>query len=148
LLKRLKERGIQLALDDFGTGYSSLGYLNHLPFDKLKIDRSFVAGADVSAKRFQVLEGIVGLARGLGMQVVAEGVETASELSAIQALRCDAIQGFYFGRPEPQSKALSGVEAIHSNAQAYVLPDLEGEIDALDAVEKTGLGGKRKRGAA
>lgn len=131
LLRRLKMRGVQLALDDFGTGYSSLGYLNNLPFDKLKIDRSFVAGADVSKKRFQVLEGIVSLARGLGMKVVAEGVETASELRAVTDLRCDAIQGFYFGKPSPEAQALQVIQDINAkahtrNLQARAAGDIAG----------------------
>ncbi|MEM7570145.1 MAG: EAL domain-containing protein [Pseudomonadota bacterium] len=141
-LRRLKARGVQLALDDFGTGYSSLGYLNSLPFDKLKIDRSFVAGVDVSQKRFQVLEGVVGLARGLGMKVVAEGVETAAELAAIQSLDCDFVQGFFFGRPEGQSQALAAIERINGQAQDNAAAHLRQQVEQLEAVSRTALKGK------
>lgn len=139
LLKRLKARGVQLALDDFGTGYSSLSYLNHLPFDKLKIDRSFVVGSDTSQKRFQVLEGIVSLAKGLGMKAVAEGVETATELKAVHSLDCDFIQGFYFGRPAPQCSALQAIESINAAAQAPAVDDIVREAQTLDAVQNTAL---------
>jgi len=147
-LKRLKNRGVQLALDDFGTGYSSLGYLNHLPFDKLKIDRSFVAGVDVSEKRFQVLEGIIGLARGLNMKVVAEGVETASELRAVQSLGCDSIQGFFFGQPAPINDALNAIDAINAKASREVAGGIERELRSLHAVSKTDLAKALKKGVA
>lgn len=106
ILRRLKARGVKLALDDFGTGYSSLGYLNNLPFDKLKIDRCFVSGADMFKERFQLLEGIVSLARGLNMEVVAEGIETEAELQIVRSLGVDGVQGFYFGKAEPASEAM------------------------------------------
>jgi diguanylate cyclase (GGDEF)-like protein len=118
ILRRLKARGIKLALDDFGTGYSSLGYLNNLPFDKLKIDRCFVSGADVFEERFQLLEGIVGLARGLDMEIVAEGVETADELRAVQSLGVDGIQGFYFGKAQPADIAIATANKLHAKASA------------------------------
>lgn len=118
ILRRLKARGIKLALDDFGTGYSSLGYLNNLPFDKLKIDRCFVSGADVFEERFRLLEGIVGLARGLDMEIVAEGVETADELRAVQSLGVDGIQGFYFGKAEPAEIAIATANKLHAKASA------------------------------
>lgn len=123
ILRRLKARGIKLALDDFGTGYSSLGHLNNLPFDKLKIDRCFVSGADVFAERFRLLEGIVGLARGLDMEIVAEGVETAEELRAVQSLGIDGIQGFYFGKAEPAEIAIATANKLHAKASAAMDED-------------------------
>ena len=110
LLARLKAHGIKLALDDFGTGYSSLGYLNRLPFDKLKIDRCFVTGVDHHDDKRRLLSGIIGLARGLDMAVVVEGVETEAEFSVVRALGSDLVQGFYFGRPHPAEQAI-GVAA-------------------------------------
>nr|WP_280955325.1 EAL domain-containing protein [Cohaesibacter intestini] len=100
-LAKLKAVGVTLALDDFGTGYSSLGYLIQLPFDKLKIDRLFVAGAPDSEKMQHVLKGIIALGKGLGMTIIAEGVETTDELSLLQDLGCDQIQGYLFAKPAP-----------------------------------------------
>lgn len=122
ILRRLKARGIKLALDDFGTGYSSLGYLNNLPFDKLKIDRCFVSGADVFKERFQLLEGIVSLARGLNMEVVAEGIETQAELEIVRSLGVDGIQGFYFGKAEPPSAAMETADRLAQEANAARTP--------------------------
>ena len=98
----LKRLGVRLALDDFGTGYSSLGYLERAPFDKLKIDRSFVKGASLPGSRsLPILEAIVGLAHKLNMQTTAEGAETHQELDLIRKLECTYVQGFIFGRPMP-----------------------------------------------
>ncbi|MGV3480927.1 MAG: EAL domain-containing protein [Sphingobium sp.] len=96
----LKALGVRLALDDFGTGYSSLSYLRKAPFDKIKIDRSFVAGAAVPGNRNAAIIGaIVSLAEGLGMDTTAEGAETRDELELIRTLGCSHIQGYIFGRP-------------------------------------------------
>ena len=99
MLHRLRGHGFSLALDDFGTGYSSLSYLRHLPFDKVKIDRSFVMdiGADPAASR--LLDNIVQLCNVLGMRTVAEGVETADQLAALAAMGVDEFQGYYFAKP-------------------------------------------------
>lgn len=128
LLKRLKSRGIQLALDDFGTGYSSLGYLNNLPFDKLKIDRCFVSGVDISPERRRLLGGIVGLARGLDMEIVAEGVETAEELNAVLAMGCHYIQGFYYGKAQPAYRAIETAQTINANASDIDQQALRAEL--------------------
>ena len=106
-LARLKSLGVKLALDDFGTGYSSLGYLTQLPFDKLKIDRVFVAGAAHSKKMQHVLKGIVALGHGLGMTVVAEGVEHGDDLDVLRQLGCDQVQGYIFARPAPAERAIA-----------------------------------------
>lgn len=119
-LTRLKALGIQLALDDFGTGFSSLGYLIQLPFDKLKIDRIFVSQAPHSDKARQVLEGIIALGHGLGMTVVAEGVETAEELALLRAFGCDEMQGYLFAYPAPAPAALA--IATKSAAGLHRLP--------------------------
>ncbi len=98
-LNWLRERGIRVALDDFGTGYSSLNYLRHLPVDLLKIDRSLVAELDIDPAAEEVASGIVTIAHSLGLQVIAEGVETPGELDRVRALGCDAAQGFFVGPP-------------------------------------------------
>jgi diguanylate cyclase (GGDEF)-like protein len=97
---RLKKLGVRLALDDFGTGYSSLGYLKKAPFDKIKIDQSFVRGAASTANRNSaIIRAIVTLAESLQMDTCAEGVETHDDLHLIRELGCSHVQGFIFGRP-------------------------------------------------
>jgi len=92
--------GVRLALDDFGTGYSSLGYLKRAPFDKIKIDQSFVRGAtDPQSRNGAIISSIVNLAEALGMETTAEGVETLDELDLIRALGCSHVQGFIYARP-------------------------------------------------
>ena len=96
----LKSLGVRLALDDFGTGYSSLGYLKKAPFDKIKIDQSFVRGAASKGSRNSaIIRAIVSLAESLGMDTVAEGVETHDDLQMIRELGVSQVQGFIFGRP-------------------------------------------------
>lgn len=104
VLHTLRSRGVRIATDDFGTGFSSLSHLRSFPFDHLKIDRSFVREV-VERKDLQaIIRGIVTLARGMGMQTTAEGVETAEQLALVRALGCDAIQGFLLGRPVPAAQ--------------------------------------------
>jgi len=100
----LRKMGVRVALDDFGTGYSSLGYLQHLPFDVIKVDRTFIAGLEQQARSGPgagrcIVDAIVRLAHGLGAEVVAEGVETQSQLTMLRELGCDHVQGFLLGRP-------------------------------------------------
>lgn len=98
-LEQFREAGIRIALDDFGTGYSSLSYLTQLPFDTLKIDRSFIAGSDKSAEKQKVLHAIVALGHSLDMMVVGEGVETTGEHDIVRSLDIDTCQGYLYGRP-------------------------------------------------
>jgi EAL domain-containing protein (putative c-di-GMP-specific phosphodiesterase class I) len=90
---------VRLALDDFGSGYSNLGYLQHLPFDKLKIDRSFVTSLDQSANAGVIIQAIVALGRALGMGVVIEGVETEEQRVLLRLAGCSEMQGYLFYRP-------------------------------------------------
>jgi diguanylate cyclase (GGDEF)-like protein len=101
MLHRLRGHGFSLALDDFGTGYSSLSYLRHLPFDKVKIDRSFVMDIERDPAANRLLESIVQLCKVLGMRTVAEGVETAQQLAALTKMGVDEFQGYHFARPMP-----------------------------------------------
>jgi diguanylate cyclase (GGDEF)-like protein len=98
-IKELRALGIQVNIDDFGTGYSSLSYLQQLPIDTLKIDRSFVSDLDVAGQKPQVIQAIVGLARDLGINVVAEGVETQEQSARLKFLKCDEGQGFLYSEP-------------------------------------------------
>ncbi|MGZ8842450.1 MAG: EAL domain-containing protein [Pyrinomonadaceae bacterium] len=99
LLKRLKALGVQLSIDDFGTGYSSLGYLHRFPVNTLKIDRSFIGRIGEAAENIEIVRTIVSLAENMGMEVVAEGVETLSQLSQLRKLNCQYGQGYLFSRP-------------------------------------------------
>ncbi|HWM62980.1 MAG TPA: EAL domain-containing protein [Solirubrobacterales bacterium] len=98
-LEALSELGVRLVLDDFGTGYSSLAYLNRFPFDALKIDRSFVDGLGVEQERTAIVEAVIGMARALSLDAIAEGVENEVQLSELRRLGCDYAQGHLFSRP-------------------------------------------------
>ncbi len=98
-LGQLKQLGIQLAIDDFGTGFSSLSYLHRLPIDTLKVDRSFIQRVDSDGEQLAIVRTIVSLAWNLGMDVVAEGVETLKQLAQIRSLRCEYGQGYLFSKP-------------------------------------------------
>ena len=98
---RLKALGVRFALDDFGTGYSSLLYLRRFPFDKIKIDRSFVRSIETAADAASIVHAIVSLGRGLGMKVTAEGVETAEQQLFLRAAGVHLLQGYRFGKPAP-----------------------------------------------
>jgi diguanylate cyclase (GGDEF)-like protein len=106
MIQSLKAIGLKLALDDFGTGYSSLSYLQRVPFDKIKIDQSFVRGAcDPQSRNTALIRAMVGLASDLQMQTTAEGVETQEELELIRNLGCSLIQGYIFGKPMAPDEA-------------------------------------------
>ena len=119
---KLKDLGVRLALDDFGTGYSSLGYLKKAPFDKIKIDQSFVRGAAASSatnRNAAIIRAIVTLAETLGMDTCAEGVETHDDLQLIRELGVSMVQGYIFGRPGDSATARELANAVTVEADGY-----------------------------
>ncbi len=113
-LARIKDLGVRLSLDDFGTGYASLGYLQEMPFDKLKLDQSFVRQLGQCRKTEAIVRAVLQLGAGLGMTICAEGVERADQLAILQAYGCDEVQGYLIGYPE------------------HALPDMLDFYDRLD----------------
>jgi diguanylate cyclase (GGDEF)-like protein/PAS domain S-box-containing protein len=101
ILRRLKLLGVRIAMDDFGTGYSSLSYLQSFPFDKIKIDKTFIANLDHSPQSAAIVRAVIGLGRGLQLPVLAEGVETKSQLDFLARAACHQVQGYVVGRPLP-----------------------------------------------
>jgi EAL domain-containing protein (putative c-di-GMP-specific phosphodiesterase class I) len=105
ILGELRSRGLRIAVDDFGTGYSSLAYLKDLPITALKIDRGFVHGVPDSPKYASITRAIIGIARHLGFETIAEGVETPRQAEFLRALGCTAYQGFCFSPAVPAEEA-------------------------------------------
>ncbi len=105
VVKGLKNLGVRLSIDDFGTGYSSLSYLRRFPMDTLKIDRSFVQNLPSNPENLEIVRTIMSLARSLGMDVIAEGAETADEIEQLKALECDFGQGYFFSKPVDSEQA-------------------------------------------
>src|SRR5260370_40142178 len=99
MLTQLHALGVRIAMDDFGTGYSSLSNLRRFPFDKIKIDGSFIKSVNSNGQAATIVRAVLGLARGLGLPVLAEGVETDAELQFLQDELCDEVQGYLLGRP-------------------------------------------------
>ena len=101
ILRRLKALGVRIAMDDFGTGYSSLSYLQAFPFDKIKIDQSFISNIKSNPQSAAIVRAVIGLAHGLNLPVLAEGVETRDQLEFLAAESCNEVQGYLMGRPHP-----------------------------------------------
>ncbi|MFA6018702.1 MAG: EAL domain-containing protein [Rhodospirillales bacterium] len=111
VLERLIEAGIKLSIDDFGTGYASLGWLRHLPFSKLKIDRSFIMEIDQKPEAFRFLETMVAMGRECKMATLAEGVETPAQLESAKKAGCGLMQGYYLAKPMPAENFLDWLDA-------------------------------------
>jgi diguanylate cyclase (GGDEF)-like protein len=125
MLSRLKALGVRLALDNFGTGRSGLGHLRDAPLDKIKIDRSFVRGAEAKGSRnAAIIRAIVVLAESLGMDTTAEGAETLEELALIRSLGCSQVQGYLFGKavPAPEARALAAASRATVEAVGFSRP--------------------------
>ena len=122
VLRDLRQLGIKIALDDFGTGYSSLGYLQQFPFDKIKIDRSFVQEVTVREESKAVIRAVVGLGHSLNMRITAEGVESREQLDSIAAKGCDEVQGYFF------SKAVAATDVT------ALIAEIEGRPSPVEAL--------------
>ncbi|OYW80089.1 MAG: hypothetical protein B7Z26_07025 [Asticcacaulis sp. 32-58-5] len=101
ILTQIREQGVRIAMDDFGTGYSSLSYLRAFPFDKIKIDQSFVRDLPHDRDALSIIRAITDMAQSLGVRITAEGVETADQMAALKDLGCHEAQGYLIGRPAP-----------------------------------------------
>ena len=101
VLERLRALGLVISLDDYGTGYSGLSHIRLLPIHTLKIDRSFIRDIAIDRNDAMIVASTIGLAHGLGLRVVAEGVESGEQLACLQQLGCQQVQGFYLHRPAP-----------------------------------------------
>src|SRR6202044_2745772 len=121
VVKELKKLGLRFSIDDFGTGYSSLSYLGRFPMDTLKIDRSFVSNLKSNPENREIVRTIIGLARNLGMDVVAEGTETQEEVCYLKSLTCDYAQGYLFSRPLDGERA----QALVAEKRAFDLHPVE-----------------------
>jgi predicted signal transduction protein with EAL and GGDEF domain len=123
-LRQVKALGVHVAMDDFGTGYSSLSNLRAFPFDKIKIDGSFIKSVDSNGQVAAIVRAVLGLGRGLGLPVLAEGVETLGELKFLDAEACEIGQGYYIGRPSPIEafSELTGVTAAPAEDNTPIKP--------------------------
>lgn len=101
MLLLLKNMGVDIAIDDFGTGYSALSHLQLFPLTTLKIDKSFIGNLGISPQNLSLLKSIIGIAKSFDLNVVAEGVETEGQKSALEELECDELQGFLLSKPMP-----------------------------------------------
>lgn len=109
-LRQLSDMGVLIALDDFGTGYTSLNYLKNLPVDTLKIDRSFIQGLGETPVESSIVTAILGMAQGLNMRAIQEGVETTSQMAYLKSAGCTEMQGYYFAQPQPADHAADCLE--------------------------------------
>jgi len=122
ILRNFRELGGRVAIDDFGTGYSSLSYLKQFPVDKLKIDRSFVRDLQKDKKDAALAKAIINMGHGLDLNIVAEGVESRSQLAILKEQQCDEIQGYFFFRPLPEKEMTALLQKkIFSQNDEYLM---------------------------
>ena len=112
-IDRFNDMGIDMVMDDFGTGYSSLGQLKELRLRSVKIDKSFIRDCPEDDRSTALVEAVIAMGRSLGLQVVAEGVETAEQLTMLRKSGCDALQGFLFAEPRPPEELLTVLQTNH-----------------------------------
>ena len=122
VLDALRRLGLRIAIDDYGTGYCALSYLQDLPVDELKLDRSFVARVTTDPRSAAIVRSTIELAHALGLQVVAEGVEDRQTLDAVESFGCDYAQGFYFSRPVPAAAFAAAVHGAEHEPGAQAFP--------------------------
>ena len=133
ILEAIRALGFKIALDDFGTGYSSLRYLCDFRFDKIKIDRAFVTGIHERKRAMTIIQSVVTLGRGLGMDIVAEGVETEAEASVMRLVGVTELQGFYFSQAVP-------ADEIEDLAAAFGRKGRRAALDPMAALKAQRLG--------
>jgi EAL domain-containing protein (putative c-di-GMP-specific phosphodiesterase class I) len=121
-LHRLRDIGVQISMDDFGTGYSSLSYLRSFPFDKIKIDRSFIRDLSETDESAAIVRAVTGLGRNLGMATTAEGVETTEQLGQLRDEGCTEVQGYLFSPPLPATEILALLDKVHKQMRAAAAP--------------------------
>jgi EAL domain-containing protein (putative c-di-GMP-specific phosphodiesterase class I) len=114
-LQKLHEFGIKLAIDDFGTGFSNLSYLNKFPIDRLKIDQSFIRNIENEPVNIEIVRAIVALGRSMSLELVAEGVETDSEMNLAESCDCELVQGYRFSKPLPANQLESWLRNYNVN---------------------------------
>ena len=136
ILQELKSIGIEFSLDDFGTGYSSLSYLHQFPFDTLKIDRSFVNSINNNADKLGIVRAIVTLANNLGMDTIAEGIETVKQLAQLKALKCQYGQGYFLSKPLDKEIVEHIISSEIANTQTVDVEDYTSLLDEQIAREK------------
>jgi EAL domain-containing protein (putative c-di-GMP-specific phosphodiesterase class I) len=115
-LQEFRATGISVALDDFGTGYSSLSYLRSFPFNKIKIDQSFVRDLMTCKESMSIVRAVIGLGKSLGIMTIAEGVETQAQLDKLRDKGCTEVQGYFFSRPRPANEVPAMIERIQTTA--------------------------------
>jgi EAL domain-containing protein (putative c-di-GMP-specific phosphodiesterase class I) len=130
VITSLKNQGVRLALDDFGTGYSSLHHLRALPFDRIKIDRSFVSSILENDESAAIVHAVLGLGASLGIEVTAEGIETGAIAERLRTLKCGNGQGYYYSRPVPADAVGDTLDRVRTIASRVEAPfDLPAEAD-------------------
>jgi diguanylate cyclase len=130
-LRRIKLLGVRIAMDDFGTGYSSLSNLRAFPFDKIKIDGSFIKSVNASEQAATIVRAVLGLGQGLGLPVLAEGVETAAQLEFLEAESCQEVQGFWIGRPAEIERFRRLTHGVEAPEQPAVVVSLHPKASSL-----------------
>ena len=136
-LQQLRDQGVRIEIDDFGTGYSSLSYLKQLPVDALKIDRSFVGQMDTNPVSEAIVAAILALARGLGLNVIAEGVENPRQLKLLADHGCQTAQGFYFSRPLPADQCRALLIELEQRTAFTDTLRLKPLLDSKDAADRS-----------
>jgi EAL domain-containing protein (putative c-di-GMP-specific phosphodiesterase class I) len=117
-LKQLRDLGVRISMDDFGTGYSSLGYLRKFPFDKIKIDQSFIRDMASGPDSIAIVRAVTGLGSSLGISTTAEGVETEAQLAQLRSEGCTEVQGYLFSKPVPASEIGPLLRRLETEAKA------------------------------